>query len=200
MTQIYNNGKSAPSDRATAGPFDVAERSESSGYLDFGAIRVPQLSGLTVKLEVEEATSRIIAITLEHDGSTVQLQAFSAPKSEGLWHEIRTQLLASIDQQGGLVREQSGALGPELLATLNVVDNDGKVIGTKQLRFAGIDGPRWFLRAVVSGAALTDARAQSDIDDLIRSIVVKRGDAPMPPRDLLDLTTPDGRLPNSRIQ
>lgn len=198
MNSPYSNIKSAPADRNTAGPFDAAERSSLENYVDFGSILVPQHPDLTIKLEVEESSSRILAVSLEFMGSTVQLQAFAAPKSEGLWHEIRFQLSESITQQGGSVSEQSGSLGPELIASLSVTDNSGAVIGNKQVRFVGVDGPRWFLRAVVSGAAITDSQALADVDDLIRAVVVRRGTDPIPPRDLLMLSTPNGKLSNSR--
>jgi len=50
------------------------------------------------------------------------------------------------------------------------------------------------LRGVVGGAALNDARAAAEIDDLFRSVVVVRGDVPLPPKDLLPLTIPGGTV------
>jgi len=53
-----------------------------------------------------------------------------------------------------------------------------------------VDGPRWFLRGVISGAAATDPEAAAQIEELFRSVVVVRGSAPMPPRDLIPLRVP----------
>jgi hypothetical protein len=57
-------------------------------------------------------------------------------------------------------------------------------------RFIGVDGPRWFLRGVISGKGAVDPGAAAQVEDLFRSIVVVRGTTPMPPRDLIPLTVP----------
>ena len=54
--------------------------------------------------------------------------------------------------------------------------------GKRLARFVGVDGPRWFLRGVVGGAATSDVEAAAAVEDLFRSIVVVRGTSPMPPR------------------
>jgi hypothetical protein len=58
-------------------------------------------------------------------------------------------------------------------------------------RFIGFDGPRWFLRAVVSGRAAIDDVAAADVHDVIRTAVIDRGDEARPPRELLALRLPD---------
>jgi hypothetical protein len=57
-------------------------------------------------------------------------------------------------------------------------------------RFVGIDGPRWFLRAVVSGRAAIEPEAAEPIHEVIRTAVVDRGPEAMPPRELLPLQLP----------
>jgi hypothetical protein len=51
------------------------------------------------------------------------------------------------------------------------------VAGKRLARFVGVDGPRWFLRGVIGGAATTDVEAAAR-EDLFRSIVVVRGGSP----------------------
>jgi hypothetical protein len=97
----YGNSKSAPIDRVSAGPFDSSEVIEIKPLVDFGALQIPIRENVTLKLEVEEASSRIVALTVDHQGSSLQLQAFSAPGSEGIWHEIRAALEQSIQAQNG---------------------------------------------------------------------------------------------------
>ena len=75
-----------------AGPFDVSEISSRDGYVDLGALLITPSEGLQLRLEVEEATQRVVAVTMDLNGSSLQLQAFAAPKSEGLWDEIREQI------------------------------------------------------------------------------------------------------------
>ena len=62
--------------------------------------------------------------------------------------------------------------------------------GKRLARFVGVDGPRWFLRGVIGGAATGDVEAAAQVEDLFRSIVVVRGGSPMPPRDLIPLRMP----------
>jgi hypothetical protein len=62
--------------------------------------------------------------------------------------------------------------------------------GWQPVRFMGVDGPRWFLRGVLSGAALEDPEQARAMEQIFQHIVVVRGDAPMPPRELLELTLP----------
>lgn len=190
----YASDKSAPADRRTAGPLDVSEVQGVRPYIDFGSMRIPSRENLQMRLEVEESTQRIVAVSMDFAGSSLQLQAFAAPKSEGIWHEIRTQMRDSIKTQGGETEERVGSFGPELIAKIPLLDENGLKTGHRLARFIGVDGPKWFLRGVIGGAALNDAKAAADIDDLFRSVVVVRDDVPLPPKDLLPLTIPGGTV------
>lgn len=194
MNVSYSSDKSAPADRRTAGPLDVNEVQGVKPYVDFGSLRIPSRENLAMRLEVEESTQRIVAVSMDFAGSSLQLQAFAAPKNEGVWHEIRTQMRESLAAQGGETEERIGSLGPELIAKIPLNDESGKQAGHRLAKFIGVDGPKWFLRGVVGGAALNDGRAAADIDDLFRSVVVVRGDVPLPPKDLLPLTIPGGTV------
>ncbi|WP_422391736.1 DUF3710 domain-containing protein [Arthrobacter sp. N1] len=180
---------SADYDRTVLGPFDVSEQNTDSGYIDLGALRIKAAEGLQLRLEVEERSKRVIAVTLDLSGSTLQLQAFAAPKTEGLWDEIREQIGVSVGSQGGTVEERPGRLGTELLARLPAQLPDGQA-GYRVARFAGINGPRWFLRGVFGGPAALEQNAAAPIESLFRDVVVVRGDHPLPPRELLQLKLP----------
>jgi len=175
-------------DRAVDGPFDESEANPVRPYIDLGAIKILPREGLNLRLEVEEQTQRIVAVGLDYADSTLQVQPFAAPRSSGLWEETRAQIREQIAQQGGTVTEREGALGSELLAEIPAVAGDAAV--TRLARFVGVDGPRWFLRGVIGGAATSDEAAGAAVEDLFRSIVVVRGGAPMPPRDLIPLRMP----------
>jgi hypothetical protein len=183
----YGNTKSAPLDRVSAGPFDSSELIQIRPTIDFGALQLPIREDVTLKLEVEEASSRIVALTVEHEGSSIQLQAFSAPASQGIWHEIRSALDQSILSQSGKTETVIGPLGPELNAQIPTRDGSFRLA-----KFIGVDGPKWFLRGVISGLALADTLAMTYMIDIFRSVVVVRGIAPMPPKELLQLTAPAG--------
>jgi hypothetical protein len=155
--------------------------------IDFGAIQLPMRDDVVYKLEVEESTNRIVALTVEHRGSTLQLQAFSAPAGEGVWHEIRSALETSITAQGGKTESVVGPLGPELNAEIPTSDGSSRLA-----KFIGVDGPKWFLRGVISGLALGDTLSMSHMIDIYRSVAVVRGSSPMPPKELLELVAPAG--------
>lgn len=175
-------------DRATDGPFDEAEANPVRPYIDLGGIKILPREGLNLRLEVEEQTKRIVAVGLDYAESTLQVQPFAAPRSSGLWDETREQIRGQIRQQGGRVEEREGPLGAELLAEVPVAGPEGT--GKRLARFVGVDGPRWFLRGVIGGAATSDVDAAAKVEDLFRSIVVVRGGNPMPPRDLIPLKMP----------
>jgi hypothetical protein len=184
---IYGTAKSQPMDRLTSGPFDITELIQVRPSIDFGAIQLPMRDDVVYKLEVEEATNRIVALTVEHNGSTLQLQAFSAPGAEGVWHEIRSALQKSITAQGGNTESVVGPLGPELNAQIPTSGG-----GNRLAKFIGVDGPKWFLRGVISGLALGDTLSMTHMIDIFRSVAVVRGGAPMPPKELLELVAPSG--------
>lgn len=189
-TPAESAAKSAPADRETDGPFDEAEANPVRPYIDLGGIKVLPREGLNLRLEVEEQTKRVVAVGLDYAESSLQLQPFAAPRTTGLWEETREQIREQVRQQGGRVEEREGPLGPELLAEVPVASAADVTDGKRLARFVGVDGPRWFLRGVIGGAAASDPGAAEKVESLFRSIVVVRGGSPMPPRDLIPLRMP----------
>lgn len=183
--------KSAPEDRATAGPLDESEANPVRPYIDLGGVKVLPRPDLHLRLEVEEATKRVVAVGLDYAGSTLQVQPFAAPRSGGLWHDIREQIIDQIHKQGGTTQVVAGTFGPEVRAEVPATGNGQQ--GTRLARFIGVDGPRWFLRGVIAGEATVNPEASAQVEDLFRSIVVVRGNTPMPPRDLIPLHMPAGQ-------
>jgi hypothetical protein len=182
--------KSAPADRAANGPLDESEANPVRPYVDLGGVKVLPREGLHLRLEVEEGTKRVVAVGLDYANSTLQVQPFAAPRTSGLWHEIREQIAEQIARQGGTTTVREGSFGPELLAQIPVTTADGQAGQMRLARFIGVDGPRWFLRGVIAGEAAADPTAAAKVEDLFRSIVVVRGNTPMPPRDLIPLRMP----------
>jgi hypothetical protein len=175
--------------RARSGPFDSSEESGDVQRVDLGALRVPARPGMELRLELEDQTQRVIAATIGLEGSTVQIQVFAAPRTQGIWDEIRPEIAAQVTRQGGSADELPGSFGRELLARLPVRTPDGRT-AHRPTRFVGVDGPRWFLRAVFSGPAASDDQAAQTLEEMVRGVVVVRGREAMAPRDLLPLTLP----------
>ncbi|MGO1539297.1 MAG: DUF3710 domain-containing protein [Leucobacter sp.] len=189
VTEI-DDSKSAPEDRATTGPFDVSEVPAMRPYVDLGGIKVAPREGLQMRLEVDERAQRVVAASLNYAESMLQVQAFSAPKSSGLWNQVRAEIAQQMESQGSEVSTVEGELGPELLVRSQATAEQGG--GTRVVRFIGVDGPRWLLRGVVMGKAALDADAREKVTALFREVVVVRGDQPMPPSELLQLQVPAG--------
>lgn len=181
--------KSAPADRETAGPLDESEANAVRPYVDLGGVKILPREGLQLRLEVEESSQRVVAVGLDYAGSSLQIQPFAAPRSTGLWHEIRHQIADQIAKQGGTTKLTVGPFGPELLAEIPAA-SPGQPGSKRLARFIGVDGPRWFLRGVIAGDAVVKPEAAALVEDLFRSVVVVRGTTPMPPRDLIPLTIP----------
>jgi len=187
---VVTTEKSAPADREDNGPLDETEANPVRPYIDLGGVKILPREGLHLRLEVEEGSKRVVAVGLDYADSTLQVQPFAAPRTTGLWHEIREQIAEQIQRQGGVVSEIDGPFGPELRADVPVVGEDGVIDSTRPARFIGVDGPRWFLRGVIAGKAAEDPGAADDIEELFRGVVVVRGTNPMPPRDLIPLHMP----------
>ncbi|MBK0418066.1 DUF3710 domain-containing protein [Leucobacter sp. CSA1] len=196
--QEVDESKSAPEDRATAGPFDVSEVPGMRPYVDLGGIKVAPREGLQLRLDVDEKAKRVVAVSLNYAESLMQVQAFSAPKSTGLWNQVRSDIAAQTSAQGAEVAEEAGPLGPELVVRSAAPAEQGG--GTRVVRFIGVDGPRWMLRGVVMGRAAVEEETRARVIELFRELVVVRGDQPMPPSELLPLQVPAGVQQSGQAQ
>ncbi|WP_019136988.1 DUF3710 domain-containing protein [Cellulomonas massiliensis] len=171
------------------GPWDSDEPHDDRTRVDLGALRVPGVDGMELRMEVDRTTNVVSSVTIGIDGSTVTLQAYAAPRSEGIWDEIRAELAESVEREGGSVDDLPGPFGRELLARLPIRTAEGRT-GHRPARFVGVDGPRWFLRGVFTGHAAVDPERAATLEDLFAGVVVVRGADARPPRDLLALTLP----------
>ena len=178
------------------GPWDLSEVDDpaAGGRVDLGGMWLPGRPGLEVRVEADQATSRVVAVTLVLGDGALQVQPFAAPRSEGIWDEVRAEIRAGITAQGGVADEVEGPLGVELRTKVPVRAADGSS-GVQPARFVGVDGPRWFLRGVLTGRAAVGDGADTELIDLLRDVVVVRGDQPMAPRDPIPLELPAATAP-----
>jgi len=177
----------------SSGPFDESESDLADpevARLDLGSLLIPGLPGIGVQVEADPNTQEVRAVTGVGEGAAVQLQAFAAPRSEGLWDEIRAEMLAELaGTAGARVSEDEGAFGPEIRGLIPARTPEGEQV-TQPVRFVGIDGPRWFLRAVFLGRAAVEPDPSDMLHRLVRQTIVVRGASAMAPRDPLPLTLP----------
>ncbi len=173
------------------GPWDVSEVDDpaSGGRVDLGGMWLPGRPGLEVRIEADQATSQVVAVTLVLADSALQVQPFAAPRTEAIWHEVRDEIRAGITKQGGTSDEVEGPFGTELRTKVPVRAQDGST-GVQPARFLGVDGPRWFLRAVITGRAAVEDGADEQLVSVLRDVVVVRGEEAMAPRDPIPLELP----------
>ncbi|CAM5716967.1 hypothetical protein SGLAM104S_06785 [Streptomyces glaucescens] len=138
------------------GPWDSSEvRDPAEGRVDLGGLFVPGVDGMELRVEV--AGDAIVA-----GDRRAARQRHPAPGLRGsqagghLGRGTRGDR-AGVAQQGGIVDEVEGPLGWELRAQVPVQLPDGTG-GFQVVRFVGVDGPRWFLRGVISGQGAVTSR------------------------------------------
>ncbi len=175
-----------PERSATTGPWDTADGPDDDlPRVDLGGLQVLVPEGVEVRVEVSPE-GQVVAATAVHRGSQLQLNAFAAPKTDGIWADVRAEITEALRGQGGSAEEVEGPLGTELRARI-----PGSQPGmTTPARFLGTDGPRWFIRGMLTGPASTDAAQASALLDVYRGTVVVRGTEAMAPRDALPLRLP----------
>lgn len=181
-------GARAPVER-TGGPWDADDADEAIPRVDLGAILLPAVPGMELRMEIDKESGIVSAASVSLEGSTLQVQAFAAPRTEGIWDDIRAEIAESVTKQGGSADDLPGPFGRELLARLPVRTAEGRT-GHRPARFIGADGPRWFVRGVVTGKAAVDPAAAEAIERIFGDIVVVRGTQACAPRDLLALRVP----------
>jgi hypothetical protein len=177
------------------GPWDAADDYPQAERIDCGSLLVPVREGFDVEINMADAEGSWVAVV--HADSGMQLQAFAAPRSGGLWDEVRSEIADNVADSGGSSHEEAGSHGTEVRAQVPIgeVGEAGEPGGAGQrlhpIRFLGFDGPRWFLRGVISGPAATDLDLSAPFDDIFADVVVVRGDYPAPQRQLLDIRLPE---------
>lgn len=173
-----------PAVTVTQGPFDIFDEPDDDLVrIDLGALKVP-VSDLEMRVDVDE-NQQVSAITLANETGQLQLGAFAAPRTEGIWSDVRAEIAESVSAQGGVTADEPDSeFGTALAGHL------GAETGNLPVRFLGVDGPRWMLRAMLLGAPAVDEDARAPFLDVVRGVVVVRGNEPLPVRDAIPLRLP----------
>ena len=167
------------------GPWDVNDENvpDYDEYLDMGSYYLPFLQGIELRVKANRATQQVLGTTITYGSSSVEIEAFAAPKTLGLWDDVRADLIDA----NRAAKKTEGVFGTEL--ELPVVVKGGRKVTT---RIVGIDGPRWMLRGIFSGKAATDPDSDETkaLNRFFADIVVERGEEPLAPRDLIPMHPP----------
>ena len=122
--------------------------------------------------------------------SALQLQAFAAPRSGGLWDEIRAEIAAAVETQGGTAEEHVG------VARHRAAHPDAVRRPRRPHRLRARDLPRGRRARAGSCAGCSPVAPPSTrpprgpLVEVFKAAVVVRGTEPMAPRELLPLALP----------
>jgi hypothetical protein len=176
------------------GPYDVSEidLSDDDGpqRIDLGGLVITPLQGMELRLQIDEDSQTVVAALLVQGDSALELRAFAAPRSSGLWDELRREISSETTRRGGVVTENRGPYGTELKVIVPVRAPDGSQV-SQVSRIMGIDGERWFLRGTLVGRAAGEPQVAGPLLQALSQVVVVRGKAPMAPRDMIPLRMPE---------
>jgi hypothetical protein len=176
------------------GPWDLQDAPVTDPErLDLGSLHVPVLPNTDVRLEVSPE-GEVVAATLVHGESALQLNVFAAPRREGIWDDVRTEIRDALNGSGGKASEAEGPFGTELRAAVPT-EVPGQGVALAPARFLGVNGPRWFLRGLVTGPAAEDDAQLAPLLEAFRLVAVDRGSEAMVVREALPL-----RLPADAVQ
>lgn len=192
----YDDGYDEDGDEPTGptqGPYDVSEAPpDELERFDLGALRIPAISGVEIRMQAGPE-GEVQQVVLVHGDSALELGVFAAPRSEGIWDEVRAELHAALGRDGARPEEIEGEYGVELRARVRSPD------GPTQVRFVGVDGPRWFVRAMYQGPAAADPARAATLREVLLGLVVDRGSQAMPVREALPLRLPPAAAEQIRV-
>ncbi|WEV72907.1 DUF3710 domain-containing protein [Bifidobacterium sp. ESL0790] len=167
------------------GPWDIDEEDapDYDEYLDMGSYYLPFMKEIELRVKANRASGQVLGCTISYKSSSLEIEAFAAPKTMGLWDDMREDLLASNSKAS----EHAGVFGMEVKLPVKV--KGGKSVTT---RIVGVDGPRWMLRGIFSGRAATQPSSPETkaLNKFFSEIVVDRGEEPLAPRDFIPMHPP----------
>lgn len=165
------------------GPYDQKQAPDGVQRLDLGSLLIPAVEGVEVRVQANP-DGGVEQIVLVHGNSALQLGVFAAPRTEGIWDEVRAEIAEAMKSDGAAPREFRGPYGVELAARVATPE------GPADVRFVGVDGPRWMVRALFQGLAAADPDQEGVLGECLRGLVVVRDEEARPVREALPLRLP----------
>jgi hypothetical protein len=176
-----DDGESSQS--SITGPYDVTDAPRGVERLDLGSMQIPAIPGVEVRVQANP-DGQVQQVVLVAGENALQLGAFAAPRTEGIWHEVREEIRKQLFNDGVAVEEINGVYGVELRSRVRTPE------GMTDIRFVGVDGPRWMVRGVYQGPVATDPSQAGPLTECLEGLVIDRGSEAMPVREPLPLRLP----------
>lgn len=163
--------------------------SQPIDIIDLGCLQIPAIDDLEIQVDVDTASNNIVSISLVLPHSVASVQVFAAATNEDSWPSVREAIVAGLSEQHVECTIELGNFGTEIHCVMPTLNDDGSTV-VQPIRFVGIDGPRWFLRAAVGGDAAVFPEALAKMDEVLKSIDVVRGEHAMAPGEPLVFSLP----------
>ena len=178
------------------GPFDIDEvdlDEDDVQRIDLGALVVTPFEEMQLQLQVDEPRQQVQSFLVGDGVSAMEVALFAGPRRTSMLAEIREEITAATEKEGGEVTLLEGPFGVELRRRQPVTDAQGRR-GTHVSRTWLVGGPGWVLRGIVFGRAALEPENEDASIALLEcfgNLVVRRGTAPAAPGSLIPLTIPD---------
>jgi hypothetical protein len=181
------------------GPFDIDEvdlDADSVQRLDFGTLVITPFDGMQLQLQLNQQTKTVQAILITHEQSAIEVALFAAPGHTSILPEVREDMLDGTRKAGGKGWLVEGPFGTEIRRVLPLTTKEGEKVEHRSRTWLA-EGPRWLLRGVVMGLAAQTEGTEGQAELLYEffcNLVVRRGDDPRAPGDLIPMTVPEALL------
>ena len=178
------------------GPFDIDEvdlDEDDVQRIDLGALVVTPFEEMQLQLQVDEPQQRVQSFLVGDGASAMEVALFAGPRRTSMLAEIREEIAAATEKEGGEITLLEGPFGVELHRRQPVTDPQGRR-GTHVSRTWLVGGPGWVLRGIVFGRAALEPENEDASIALLEcfgNLVVRRGTTPAAPGSLIPLTIPD---------
>lgn len=178
------------------GPFDIDEvdlEGDDVQRIDLGALIVTPFEEMQLQLQVDEPRQQVQSFLVGDGVSAMEVALFAGPRRTSMLAEIREEITAATEKEGGEVTLLEGPFGVELRRRQPVTDAQGRR-GTHVSRTWLVGGPGWVLRGIVFGRAALEPEDEDVSIALLEcfgNLVVRRGTSPAAPGSLIPLTIPD---------
>ena len=96
------------------GPYDVSDAPSGVQRIDLGSLQLLPVEGVEVRVQADQE-GVVQQVALIHRGSALQVGAYAAPRTSGIWDEVRAEIRASL-ANAQAVQELPGPYGTELHA------------------------------------------------------------------------------------
>lgn len=180
------------------GPWDADAAPQDAEFYDFGALKLPALPGLKARLEIDPDVREIGAVTVRIADCALQLQVIAKQRGVSQWTDTRQALLANLRKRPGHQQVVEGKYGAEVIGVLTGRTTEGVLVDAT-MRFQGIEGDTWLIRAVSSGASVTHDDVVAKVDAFIsRCAVDAAAVADAAPGTVIPLSDPPGGMDAER--